>query len=360
MGSVTCERCGFVSFATSEVCKQCGGPLPGPSAARNWRPPHQPQPNWQPQPQGAPDWQPQPQAYAGQQQQAHAGQWPPPAQGWLPPPPHGGSAHYQSQPGYYDGADDGMPKRKGVAVVSLLCGLLALPVMIVGAVAAIEFGPPAAILGGAAGLLMTILSLTLGIAGTVRVNKNPAEFGGKGMAVAGIVLGSLLLVGIVPVGIIAAIAVPNLMASMRAANEGAAIGTLRTMSEAQSTYLATAGGNAEYGEFDDLIRHRLIGQEMTTEVHHGYRYELTVAGDSYEMTATPVEYGKSGMRSFYVSEDGVVRGANKNGEAADKNDPPITSGGYGDPATADADEEVEWTEEGPVMRRASSRPNGGR
>lgn len=358
MGSVTCERCGFVSFATSEVCKQCGGPLPGPAAAQNWRPPQPAQPSWQqPQQHAAPDWQQQ--AYAGQQQ-GHAGQWPPPAQGWLPPPPHDDSFHYQSpQPGYY-GMDDGLPKRKGMAVASMLCGLLALPVMIGGALAAIPLGSPAAALGIFAGFVMMILALTLGIGGTVRANKNPAEFSGKGMAIAGIVLGSLLLVSIVPLGIISAIAIPNLLAARRAANEGTAISTLRVMSEAQSTYFATAGANAEYGEFDDLTRHRLIGPEMAAEVHHGYRYELTVADNSYVMTATPVEYGQSGMRSFYVSEDGVVRGANKNGEVADEDDPPVGSGGYGDPASADGGEEVEWTENGPVMRRTSSQSNGRR
>ena len=127
MGSVTCERCNFVSFATSEVCKQCGGPLPGPQAALNWRP----QPGWQPQ--GAPNW----------QQQTLGNNWPPPAQGW-PPPPHGDSARYQPPPGYR-AADDGLPKRKGLAVVSMLCGLLALPVMIAGALAAIPLGAPAAL-----------------------------------------------------------------------------------------------------------------------------------------------------------------------------------------------------------------------
>lgn len=347
MGSVTCERCGFVSFATSEVCKQCGGPLPGPQAARNWRP--QPQSSWQP-PQGAPDWQ--------QQQQAHAGNWPPPpAQSW-PPPPQGNSSHYQSQPGYY-AVDDGLPKRKGMAVVAMLCGLLALPVLIVGAVAAISLGAPVAMLGGVVGLVMTILALTLGIAGTVRVNKNPAEFGGKGMAIAGIVLGSLLLVGIVPVGIISAIAIPNLLASMRAANEGATIGTLRTISEAQSTYLATAG-NGEYGDLEELSRQSLIRQEMAAEIHHGYRYELTVSGDSYELTATPVEYGKSGVRSFYLSEDGVIRGADKHGAAADEGDPPIASDAYAGPPVAADSEDVEWTEGGPVMRRTSSQSRGRR
>ena len=362
MGSVTCERCGFVSFATSEVCKQCGGPLPGPAAARNWRPPQQPPQNWQQQQPAAPDWQQQ--AYAGQQQQAHAGQWPPPAQGWLPPPPHGDSAHYQSQPGYYGadyGTDDGLPKRKGMAVVSMLCGLLAMPVMIVGAVAAIEFGAPAAILGVVAGLVMTVLSLTLGIAGTVRVNRNPLEFGGKGMAIAGIILGSLLLVGIVPVGIIGAIAVPNLLAARRAANEAAAIGTLRKINAAQATYLSTAGGSSDYGSAEELIKYELLDPQLAEGTRSGYRFEIEDLGDGYTATAVPVEYPKTGARSFYVSEDGVIRGADKQGEAADADDPEIPADGYyPDSPTAAGGEEVEWTENGPAIRPAGARSNGRR
>lgn len=350
MGSVTCERCGFVSFATSEVCKQCGGPLPGPAAARNWQPP-QPQPNWQPQPQAAPEWQQQG-AQDWQPQQAHAGQWPPPAQGWLPPPPHGDPAQYQSQPGYY-GADDGLPKRKGMAVVSMLCGLLALPVMIAGAFAAIPLGAPAAITGVLVGLLLTVLSLMLGIAGTVRVNKNPAEFGGKGMAIAGIILGCLLLVSIVPIGIIAAVAVPNLMAARRAANEAAAVGTLRAISSAQSTYVSTAGENGNYGSMDDLLQNELIDRQTAAGAKNGYRFEVEAAGDSFVATAVPVDYPNSGMRSFYMAEDGVIRGADKQGAAADVDDPPM-SDGFLDPSAAAGDEDVEWTEEGPVIRRTNS------
>ena len=358
MGSVTCERCGFVSFATSEVCKQCGGPLPGPSAARNWLPPQQPQPNWQQQQQqAAPDWQPQQQAYAGQQQ-AHAGQWPPPAQGWLPPPPHGDSAHYQAQAGYY-GTDDGLPKRKGMAVVSMLCGLLALPVMIVGAVAAIELGAPAAILGALVGFVMMILALTLGIAGTVRANKNPAEFGGKGMAIAGIVLGCLLLVSIVPVGIISAIAIPNLLAARRASNEAAAIGRLRQISAAQSTYISTAGDNREYGSAEDLVKYELLDRGLAEGTMSGYRFEVEASGASYVATATPVDYPSSGGRSFYMAEDGVIRGADKQGELADEDDPPMADGFLEGPASA-AGEDVEWTEDGPMIRRTGSRLNGRR
>ncbi|HLL75465.1 MAG TPA: hypothetical protein VK421_09365 [Pyrinomonadaceae bacterium] len=340
MGSVTCERCGFVSFATSEVCKQCGSPLPGPQAALNWRP----QPNLQPT--GAPDRQPQ----------AYAGNWPP-AQGW-PPPPHGDSAHYQSQPSYY-GTDDGLPKRKGLAVVSLLCGLLALPVMIVGAVAAVRLGAPAAILGSVAGLVLTLLALALGIAGTVRVNKNPAEFGGKGMAVAGIILGSLLLVSVVPVGVIASIAIPNLLAARRASNEASAIGALRRISSAQATYVSAVGESESYGSMEELIDNSLLEPQMRTGTKNGYRFEVEASGDSFVATATPLSYPDTGKRSYFVSESGVIRGADKAGMVADEEDPPVGSDDFaGSPAHGG--EGVEWTENGPAVRRAGPQSYGRR
>lgn len=329
MGSVTCARCGFVSFATSEVCKQCGGPLPGP-VAPNRRP--QPPPGWQPQ--GATDW---------HQQQAAGNNW---------PPPHGGSAQYQSQPGHY-GTDDGLPKRKGTALVSLLCGLLALPVMIVGAVAAISLGAPAAILGGLVGLLMTLLSLILGIVGIVWANKNPSEFGGKGMAIAGVVLGSLLLVSVIPVGIVAAIAVPNLMAARQAANEAAAVGSLRAISQAEFTYQSTAG-KGEFGDLEDLSRESLLPEGMAVEVRNGYRFELNASGNSYELTATPVDYPNSGKRSFYTSEIGLIRGADKRGKPADADDPPIDINRQAGLPPGSREGEIEWTEDSPILRGAYS------
>jgi type IV pilus assembly protein PilA len=53
-----------------------------------------------------------------------------------------------------------------------------------------------------------------------------------------------LLIVVVIIGIIAAIAIPNLLASRRAANEASAISALRTLTSAQATYQATVGGGA--------------------------------------------------------------------------------------------------------------------
>src|SRR5207247_9182941 len=46
------------------------------------------------------------------------------------------------------------------------------------------------------------------------------------------------------IGIIAAIAIPNLLASRRAANEGSAQSSLRTINSSQATYQSTAGAGA--------------------------------------------------------------------------------------------------------------------
>lgn len=268
MGSVTCNGCGFVSFATSEVCRQCGGPL---FAAG----------------QGAPAWQPAPQAYA---QDNFGGQ-----------------------------------RSKGMAVFALICGLAGVPALIVGSVLGLVLGGnpmPGVIAGFLFFGVSALLGIILGIVATVRVNKMPSEFGGKGMAVAGIVLGALSLVCVVPIGIISAIAIPNLLASRRAANEGAAVGSLRALVAAQNNYQATVG-NGDYGTLEELAEASLLDAQLASGVKHGYRFKVEVYEGSYVLMASPVVYPNTGARSFYSSETGVIRAADKHGLSADENDPAL-------------------------------------
>ena len=56
-----------------------------------------------------------------------------------------------------------------------------------------------------------------------------------------------LLIVVVIIGIIAAIAIPNLLAARRAANEGSAISSLRTLHGAQMTYQGTVGAGQYAG-----------------------------------------------------------------------------------------------------------------
>src|SRR5205085_3841529 len=66
-----------------------------------------------------------------------------------------------------------------------------------------------------------------------------------------------LLIVVAIIGIIAAIAIPNLLASRRAANEGSAQQSLRTMASAEATYKSTAG-NGDYGPVSSLVAQTLV------------------------------------------------------------------------------------------------------
>lgn len=54
----------------------------------------------------------------------------------------------------------------------------------------------------------------------------------------------------------------------------------------------------------------------------GYEIRLNVSGDKFEATATPTLYRKTGRRSFYIDQTGVLRAADLNGRTADANTPP--------------------------------------
>src|SRR5688572_8450780 len=55
-----------------------------------------------------------------------------------------------------------------------------------------------------------------------------------------------LLIVVAIIGIIAAIAIPNLLKSRQAANEASAIGSIRTVGTAQATYQSTTGIGREF------------------------------------------------------------------------------------------------------------------
>jgi hypothetical protein len=169
------------------------------------------------------------------------------------------------------------------------------------------------------GLLLAPVGLVLGIVALVKASKKPMVYGGQGFAIAGVVTGGLAML-FVPV--IAAIAIPNLLASKRAADEGSAISGLKTLYAAEQTYLSTAGV-ASCGDLNALAKSGLIDSALASGTKYSYRYEVTTAaGRGCEVFATPVS-ASSGHRSFMIAFDGVVRGAKKNGVKADRFDPEL-------------------------------------
>ncbi len=103
-------------------------------------------------------------------------------------------------------------------------------------------------------------------------------------------------------------------------NEMMAESLLRMISSAEATYQATAG-NGSYGSLDQLVEAKLLGPKEMFDMY-GYKFEVTASGDHFEASATPVEYGKTGKRSFFVDQSGVVRGDDHNGGPANVMDKP--------------------------------------
>ena len=125
-----------------------------------------------------------------------------------------------------------------------------------------------------------------------------------------------LLIVVAIIGIIAAIAIPNLLASKRAANEGSALYSLRTLTGAQATYRSTAGAG-EYGDLSDLRTEGLIDIVLGTapNTKSGYVFAMTALASSttaparFDATSEPSTtsgIGATGTRSFYSNESGVI------------------------------------------------------
>ncbi|MGB7210726.1 MAG: prepilin-type N-terminal cleavage/methylation domain-containing protein, partial [Pyrinomonadaceae bacterium] len=136
-----------------------------------------------------------------------------------------------------------------------------------------------------------------------------------------------LLIVVVIIGIIAAIAIPNLLAARRAANEGSAISSLRTLHGAQMTY-ASSNGNGNFGgdttaglsAFNDLgnVNVRLIDQVLATGTKSNYIF----VGNNVDraagppavpatfffstMPASPSGLTQTGTRRFGTATPGVI------------------------------------------------------
>ena len=105
-----------------------------------------------------------------------------------------------------------------------------------------------------------------------------------------------------------------------AANEIAAMARLSAIGRAEIMYQAESGG--QYAPLDELIR-RGAATDPAKGNLTGYKFEVKVTAHGFAATATPERYGVTGKRSFYVDEQNVMRGADRNGMAATAADPQV-------------------------------------
>jgi prepilin-type N-terminal cleavage/methylation domain-containing protein len=134
-----------------------------------------------------------------------------------------------------------------------------------------------------------------------------------------------LLIVVVIIGIIAAIAIPNLLAARRSANEGSAIASLRTLHGAQMTYSATSGA----GNFAGATSNDTTGLQSLATVGlvdsvlggaSGTKSNYAFVGAKRDFTnTTPATFWfscvptsasgltQTGTRRFGIATDGVIR-----------------------------------------------------
>ena len=201
----------------------------------------------------------------------------------------------------------------GMAVGSLICGIF------------FGFFPAA------------ITAVVLGHISRSEIRRSAGRLKGDGMALAGLILG-YVGISILPILIIAAIAIPNLLRSRMAANEASAVGSLRTLNTAAVTYSTQCDGFppslAAMGPpvivaASGCTTADLIDSVLASGNKSGYTFTYTAGDadgdgrmDTYTVTAVPASVGTTGQRRFFTDESGVIR-VNVDG-AADVNSTPIS------------------------------------
>ena len=128
-----------------------------------------------------------------------------------------------------------------------------------------------------------------------------------------------LLIVVVIIGIIAAIAIPNLLAARRGANEGSAISSMRTLHGANVTYQATAGSGQFASSMAVLNTANLIdatfsGATASTSPKSGYFFTYTgpvanATPSTFSCNAQPSSNSgitATGTRTFLIAEEGVI------------------------------------------------------
>jgi prepilin-type N-terminal cleavage/methylation domain-containing protein len=142
-----------------------------------------------------------------------------------------------------------------------------------------------------------------------------------------------LLIVVAIIGIIAAIAVPGLLRARQSGNEASAIGSMRAVHSAETTYSSSCGGGGFAGTLSDLALAPaggvpFISPDLAADgvIKSGYTIELDpltgavtvlAAGaacnantaatvSAFYASATPQTVGTSGQRAFAIDARGTI------------------------------------------------------
>jgi type II secretory pathway pseudopilin PulG len=181
-------------------------------------------------------------------------------------------------------------KTSGLAIASLICGIL------------FPFFIPA------------ILAIIFGHISLSQIKQSAGRLTGRGLAIAGLVLGYMEIALMPIMLIIAAIAIPNLLRAKMAANESSAMGSIRTLNTAEVAYVTEHPDRGYTCTLSDL-REAGITDALATGSKSGYVFELLScsaetpggANPKFQVIAYPLKKGGTGQRAFCSDESLVIR-----------------------------------------------------
>jgi hypothetical protein len=184
----------------------------------------------------------------------------------------------------------------GKATGSMILGILSLPLCF-------------------AGWLLGIPAIILGHISRSNIRKSMGRLKGDGMALAGLIMGYISVVGLPFMLIIAAIAIPNFIRARMSANESSAMRTVRTLTTAQVEYQLNnpkAGYAADIttlGPDAGSVRQNCVGDNLCTK--DGYLFMIQTDDQQphqvFVITAVPEKADRTGTRNFCAGADGVLR-----------------------------------------------------
>jgi len=138
-----------------------------------------------------------------------------------------------------------------------------------------------------------------------------------------------LLIVVAIILIIAAIAIPNFLRSKMAANQAAAVSTVRTIVTAQVTYSSTYGEGYAPSLMDlgggtpctaSSTSACLVDPVLSTGAKGGYNFETAANGTNnvgLEADAWPITANVTGTYSYCSDESGVIRYSATGGQIGD-------------------------------------------
>jgi hypothetical protein len=172
--------------------------------------------------------------------------------------------------------------RNGLAVASLVLGIISIPTL--------------GVLGVGA-----ITAIVLGSIALNRIKKEPAIHSGKGMAIAGIITGvaSLLLIAVS-----GAITVPLMIHGLQTGRESAAIQTLRTIHSIEMNFEAI---NSRFATLEELAKSSLIDRNYSGgNAVSGYVYSSSSVSQKTYCVHAVRTAPAAASRDFVVCEDGII------------------------------------------------------